>query len=93
MLSSIGAVVMASTSPVRGIGAGLADFGLVPLKQEGASIPYDPFSYERRAEKVFRALAKSIMQTKEVVAKNVLEKMFYEYKPEEGNEGLAAITR
>ena len=49
----------------------LDDFGLAPLKQEGASIAYDAV-----ADRYAKALARSMMQTKEIVAKNVLERAF-----------------
>jgi phage portal protein BeeE len=46
-------------------------FGLAPIKQEGASVAYDAV-----ADRYAKALARSMMQTKEIVTKNVLERAF-----------------
>jgi hypothetical protein len=46
-------------------------FGLAPIKQEGASIVYDQVG-----ERYARALAVSMRQTKEIVARNVLGRAF-----------------
>jgi hypothetical protein len=48
-------------------------FGLAPLKPEGASVAYDQV-----ADRYAKALARSMMQTKEIMTKNVLEKAFGE---------------
>ncbi len=50
-------------------------FGLAPIKREGASIAYDQVG-----ERYARALARSMTQTKERVAANVLNNVFQEYE-------------
>ena len=53
-------------------------FGLAPIKQEGATIAYD------QGDRMARALARSMMQTKEIVAKNVLGRVFDVDNEEDG---------
>jgi len=59
-------------------------FGLAPLKQEGATIAYD------QGDRMARALAQSIMQTKERVAADVLGRMFSDEDTREA-DGLSEI--
>ena len=55
-------------------------FGLATVKQEGASIAYDQVG-----ERYARALVVSMRQTKEIVAKNVLGRVFDDdHETEEG---------
>jgi hypothetical protein len=78
ILSVMGAATMAAV-PDRGVALYSAvhphlddvPFGLAPLKQEGASIAYDQLG-----ERYARALAQSMRQTREIVARNVLGRAF-----------------
>lgn len=76
IMSVVGAATMAAVPDAKSAGATFNyepefPFGLAPLKQEGASIAYDQVG-----ERYAKALARSMMQTKEVIAKNVLERAF-----------------
>lgn len=55
-------------------------FGLAPLKAEGASVAYDyqtfKLGYEGSGVRYASALAKSMLETKEIVIANTFEKMF-----------------
>lgn len=57
-------------------------FGLAPLKVEGASIAYDlnEANLEKISIRYANALARSMMQTREHVAANVLNNIFPEYE-------------
>ena len=69
IVSAIGAATMAAVPDAKSAGATWdvkPEFGLAPIKQEGATIAYD------QGDRMARALARSIMQTKENVAARVL---------------------
>ncbi len=78
IVSAIGAAAMAVV-PAKKAATLLHDaahhelsggFGLAQVKAEGTSVLYDP------GERMARALARSMMQTKEIVARNVLGRAF-----------------
>ncbi len=78
IISAIGAAVMAAVPAKKAIllhdaaHHELIDgFGLAPLKQEGASIAYDQVG-----ERYAKALARSMMQTKEAITSRVLGEAF-----------------
>ncbi len=77
IVSAIGAATMAAVPDTGSAGATFNyepefPFGLAPLKQEGTSVLYD------QGERMARALARSMMQTKESVAFKVLGKPFHD---------------